>query len=327
MGAAMKAIRRTAFGDPRRVLDMVDMPDAGPVPPDSVLIEMQYSPIHQHDLQMDEVARHWRSVPCTAGSEGLGKVIACGENVSEKWLDSLVLAPTVGTWSERLIARAAQLVALPRADPLQLSMLRINPSTASLLLSEFTSLAPGDWIIQNSANSGVGRSVIAFAKLRGIRTINVVRRPEVMDEMTELTDGAVLLDCDDDLGHVQDITQGSPVRLGLDAVGDTSTARLARALSPKGTLVSYANLQGLSRPADLRPLIEKGICLTSFCLTDPQYAPKIPAIVSEAAQLVGLGKLHTPVAAVYPVSDYARAVTHAIEGGKVVLDLRPGRWA
>jgi NADPH:quinone reductase-like Zn-dependent oxidoreductase len=34
-------------------------------------------------------------------------------------------------------------------------------------------------VIQNAANSGVGRAVIAFGKARGYRIINLVRRPEV----------------------------------------------------------------------------------------------------------------------------------------------------
>jgi NADPH:quinone reductase-like Zn-dependent oxidoreductase len=42
-------------------------------------------------------------------------------------------------------------------------MLAINPPTAELLLSEFVDLKSGDWVVQNAANSSVGRWVIAFA--------------------------------------------------------------------------------------------------------------------------------------------------------------------
>lgn len=35
--------------------------------------------------------------------------------------------------------------------------------------------SPGDSVIQNAANSGVGQAVIQIAKTMGIRTINVVR--------------------------------------------------------------------------------------------------------------------------------------------------------
>ena len=39
-------------------------------------------------------------------------------------------------------------------------MLRINPPTALLLLTDIVALKPGDWVIQNVANSAVGRLVI-----------------------------------------------------------------------------------------------------------------------------------------------------------------------
>ncbi len=54
-------------------------------------------------------------------------------------------------------------------------MLSINPPTAALLLNESIDLRPGDWVAQNAANSGVGRSLIAIAKARGLKTLNFVR--------------------------------------------------------------------------------------------------------------------------------------------------------
>jgi NADPH:quinone reductase-like Zn-dependent oxidoreductase len=49
----------------------------------------------------------------------------------------------------------------------QLAMLGINPATVYLLLTEYVQLKPGEWLLQNAANSSVGRAVIAIAKARG----------------------------------------------------------------------------------------------------------------------------------------------------------------
>jgi NADPH:quinone reductase-like Zn-dependent oxidoreductase len=65
-------------------------------------------------------------------------------------------------------------------------MLGINPPTAALLLNESIDLRPGDWVAQNAANSGVGRSLIAIARTRGLKTINVVRRPKLVPELQAL---------------------------------------------------------------------------------------------------------------------------------------------
>ena len=44
------------------------------------------------------------------------------------------------------------------------------------MLSEFVDLKPGEWVIQNAANSGVGDYLVQLARLRGLKTVNVVRR-------------------------------------------------------------------------------------------------------------------------------------------------------
>ena len=54
---------------------------------------------------------------------------------------------------------------------------------AALLLSEYSALEAGDWVVQNAANSGVGRAVIGVAKARGLKTIIIVRRPELVAEL------------------------------------------------------------------------------------------------------------------------------------------------
>lgn len=259
----MKAIRRTALGDRRSVLAIDDIPDIGHVPAGCVLLEMQYAPINQHDLHYQMLPAGLIATPATAGFEGAGKVIACGESVSESLLGACALAQTVGTWTERLLVRAKTISPLPKADPLQLSMLSINPTTASLLLSEFTILEPGDWVVQNAASSGVGRAVIAFARQRGIRTLNLVRRSEVMEEIAELADAAVLLDRDSELPRMHDVTGGAPLRLALDAVGGASTGRLARMLSPGGALVRYGRMDGHRAPPDLASLLRDSLHRTA----------------------------------------------------------------
>ena len=83
-------------------------------------------------------------------------------------------------------------------------MLGINPPTASLLLDEASDLKPGDWVVQNAANSGVGRSVIPIAKARGLKTINVVRRPELIPELEAIGGDLVVVDEDDAIDKIRD---------------------------------------------------------------------------------------------------------------------------
>jgi mitochondrial enoyl-[acyl-carrier protein] reductase / trans-2-enoyl-CoA reductase len=43
------------------------------------------------------------------------------------------------------------------------------------MLLDFVALSPGDVIVQNGANSGVGQAVIQLANLWGFKTFNIIR--------------------------------------------------------------------------------------------------------------------------------------------------------
>ena len=80
-------------------------------------------------------------------------------------------------WAQRKRVKADMVLKLPAAgDPLQFAMAKTNPATALLMLRDYVDLAPGDWAMQDAANSGVGNNLIRLAKANGIRTVNVVRR-------------------------------------------------------------------------------------------------------------------------------------------------------
>ena len=60
--------------------------------------------------------------------------------------------------------KAAGVIALPAGtDPCQAAMLKANPATAELLLTEIVPLGARDWLIQNAANSSVGQNICRLA--------------------------------------------------------------------------------------------------------------------------------------------------------------------
>jgi mitochondrial enoyl-[acyl-carrier protein] reductase / trans-2-enoyl-CoA reductase len=57
------------------------------------------------------------------------------------------------------------------------------------MLEEFTALEEGDVVVQNGANSAVGRAVIEVARSRGIKTVNIIRdRPDLEKMKAALLD-------------------------------------------------------------------------------------------------------------------------------------------
>jgi NADPH:quinone reductase-like Zn-dependent oxidoreductase len=118
-------------------------------------------------------------------------------------------------------------------------MMGVNPPTAYLLLADIVKLPRGSWVIQNGANSGVGRATIAIAKSLGLRTVNVVRREEVIAEMKALGGDVVLVDGPGLGKRVATETGSAPITLAVDGVGDTSPMNLMNCLSESGVLVCY----------------------------------------------------------------------------------------
>ena len=174
----MRAVRLTAFGNPVDGLEYVDIPEPDAPGPNQVLIGVEFSPIDPSDLLLAQGIYAIRPpLPTVIGNEGVGRVLAVGPGVESVKVGDRVLAPLSSfTWRERMVISAGGLSTLPPdADPQQLAMLAINPPTAALLLSEYVTLKPGEWVVQNAANSGIGRWVIAFAKTRGLKTVNIVR--------------------------------------------------------------------------------------------------------------------------------------------------------
>ncbi len=320
----MRAVQLTAYGDPVEGLKFVDIPEPDAPGPKQVLVGVEFSPLNQSDLLLARGIYGTRPpLPTVIGNEGVGRVLAVGPGVENVKVGDRVLAPLSSfTWRERMVVSAHGLFALPPdGDPQQLAMLAINPPTAALLLSEYVDLKPGDWVVQNSANSGVGRWVIAFAKARGLKTVNIVRRSELVAELEAIGGDVVVDDSPDVSKEIKAALGQAEVRLALDGVSGPATGVLAATLSSHGTLVSYAAMS--ASPISISPLevIFKPLTIPGFWLGHPEYAAKSAPAVRQAAEMIASGAVHIPVAAIYALSSIKDAVVHAQRGGKVLLEV------
>src|SRR4029079_19190317 len=225
----------STHGNPADVLRIESQP--WPTPgADEVVVEMRAAPINPADWSASEGndpgKREVRAVP---SCEGSGIVSELGENVSKLTIGSLVILPhDLGTWREACAVRAEQVVVVPsQVDPVQAAMLKINPLTAWRLLHGYVELKTGDWVIQNAANSAAGRAVIQIAHALGYKTVNVVRREELIDELRADGGDLVLIDSEKLRDEVKNATGGAPIHLGLNAVGGNSATPLVNWHAPR----------------------------------------------------------------------------------------------
>lgn len=296
--------------------------------PGEVRVGMLYAPVNPADLNVIQgTYGELPTLPATIGNEGCGVVLEVGEGCALE-IGQMVLPLLSGTWTEEMVCPARALVPLPPGlDSEQASMLAVNPATAWLLLHRFGQLAPGSWVVQNAANSGVGRAVIGIARHVGLRTLNVVRRPELIDELRQAGGDVVVTEEVDLRAGVESLCGGMRPMLALNAVGGSSALNVANALADGGVHVTYGAMgrQPLKIPNGL--LIFRGLEFHGFWLrrwreTTPEA--EVHALYGNLAEMLKGGVFHMPVQRIHPLKEVLEAVAGAAadrRGGKVLLDL------
>src|SRR5438132_10592872 len=328
MNKSISAAVYERHGNPADVLRVESRPWPRPAP-DEALVQMRAAPINPADLNQIEGKYPVRAqLPATPGFEGAGIVVDAGGNASKIPAGTLVILPhNLGTWREAVAVKASELVAVPpEIEPAHAAMLKINPMTAWRLLHDYVDLEQGDWLIQNAANSAAGHAVIQIARELGYRTMNIVRRSELIDELRAEGGDAVVVDRENLRDEVKNATGGAPIRLGLNAVGGESALRLANCLAFGGTLVSFGamSLQPLKIPTGLlifKDLRFRGIWINKWY--DTATPAERMAAFNSIFEMAGCGSLQTKVEKSYPLSEIKTAVGHAARaqrGGKIIFE-------
>ena len=323
----MKRIDLSEYGVPEHVVHCVEVPDVGAPGPGEVVFDVLAFPINPADIGFCTGTYRLRPpLPATPGAECVGRVIAVGTGVVHVQPGDHVINLQRENWTQRRRVKGEDVIAIPKNIPIrQAAMLRINPPTAQLLLSDVTALQPGDWVIQNVANSAVGRLIIRLGRARGLRTVNVVRRESLFAELHAIGADICIVDGPDLAARVAQAVGGAPVKLGIDAVCGEALARIASCVADGGAVVTYGAMSGGQPAIDRGDLMFRGITLSGFMLgrfLGRRSLGEIQAIFADLAGQMQDGKLDAPVAAVYPIEQIAEAVAHAqreAKGGKILV--------
>jgi trans-2-enoyl-CoA reductase len=326
----------SSFGDPAAQLECLtlesEIPQPEPEPePGQVRLRLRFSPVHPSDINLIQGTYGIRpDLPAIPGGEASAIVDAIADGVTDLAVgDAVILRTRIGAWRELAIVDVANCFKLPvDFDLAQASMLRINPSTAWRMLQDFVELEAGDWILQNAANSAVGRCVIQLANCLGLRTINLVRRAELADELKAAGADAVFIDSGEkELGQqIAELTGDHPPRLALNAVGGDSALRLMDWLAPGGMHVTYGAMGMRPLKVPNRFLIFKNLQLRGFWLSEWQKHARreaIDAMLHTLAQHMVAGDLEIPVAEVFPPSECKAAIEAATSdrrSGKILFE-------
>lgn len=338
-----KCLAISKLGEPKDVLHLHGHSIS---PPHSDLLTVRFlaSPINPADINQIQGVYPTKPAFTTdlgtsepiaiGGNEGVAEVIAKGGGVKgfEKGDWVIMKKQGFGTWRTHAQTTADNLVLIKNKDglkPEQVGTVSVNPMTAYRMLKDFVDLQPGQWFIQNGANSGVGRAAIQLGKLWGYKSINVVRKRESgMEEMKQdlKSLGADVVVTDQEVeskgfrDQIKELTNGGrePVRLGLNCVGGSLVNSMAKHLAPSSHMVTYGAMskQPVSLPTGL--LIFKNISFDGFWVSrwSNENAEQKEACVTEVLDLTRQGKFKdVPMQPVtWEYNTKQEDLVHAVQG-------------
>ncbi len=317
----MRSAIHTTFGEPAEVLaagdSAVPQPAAG-----EVRIRTILAPIHNHDLWTIRGQYGYKpALPAIGGSEAVGVVDALGEGVEGIAIGQRVMAASVhGTWAEYFIAPARMVIPVPAGIADEAAAQLIAMPLSALMLLEFLQATPGQWIVQNTANGAVGKTLAMLAAARGVHVLGLVRRDAGVDELKALGIDNVLSTTQTDWKpRARALLGDTLAHAAVDSIGGQASADLVALLGDNGTLVSFGTMAGEPMQIPSGDLIFKQATVKGFWgskVSQQMSVENKRRLVGELLQRVLSGELQLPVQAIYDLADAAEAAKASLLPGK-----------
>jgi len=306
------------------VIDLVDRLD--PVPSgDDVLVAVRYAGLNPADVAQRE-GRYPAppgSPPDVPGIEVSGTVIARGPTAHRFAMGDRVFGIVGGGGlADRVLVHERHVAHVPDVlDDLAAAAVPEVFVTAHDAVMSQAGLRPGELLVVNGANGGVGTAAVQIASVSGARIIATVRSEVLRGDVAEL--GATVIAPDD---LVERATAEGGADVILELVGSPNLDSNLRALAVKGRIVIVGTGGGTEAPLDLRKLMGRRARLMGTVLRARPLEEKALAVQSFAREVVphlATGRIRSLVDTVFPAEDAAAAFDRLESSGKlgkVVLD-------
>ena len=319
----MKAVVCEKWGDPAEVLQVRDLPTPEPGR-GQVRVRMLVSPINPSDLAMVRGGYGRQPpLPATPGFEGVGVVEAGSGLLARLRMNRRVAVPNGagGNWAEQVVVPARQVWPVPAGlTDEQAATFFVNPASALVMTRYVLAVPPGAWLLQTAAGSALGRMVIRLGRRFGFRTINVVRRRELAEELARQGADAVVATGEESLAErVRALTDGAGVPCAIDAVGGPTGSEVVGTLAAGGRMLVYGTLSEQPLSLDPRTLMVGQKRVEGFWMSEwvkKQSVFTMMSLFGKLGKLIQEGVLATEVGATFPLNDVRAAVRQAAEPGR-----------
>jgi NADPH:quinone reductase len=303
----MHAIQVQELGGPE-VLKLVDVEDPSPGP-DEVLVEIAAAGINFIEVY-HRTGLYPMPLPFVPGSEGAGRVVAVGSEVTSVRVgDRVASGVFTGSYAQYALAPAEQVVPIPESlSDEQVAAALLQGVTAHYLVYDSYRVQAGDTVLVHAAAGGVGLLLTQLATKLGARVIGTVSTPE-KEKLARDAGAAHVIGYANVVEDVRRLTDGQGVPAVYDSVGkDTFDASLD-CLRPRGVLVLFGQSSGLVPPFNLSRLALGG----SLYVTRPTLAHFVATreeLLRRAGDVLGRvadGSLTVHIGHRYPLAEAATA--------------------
>lgn len=250
------------------------------------------------------------ALPFIPGTEGVGIVEGIGPDVRGVAPGDRVATMAGSHYADYVFAPADRVVHLPEGvSDTEAAALYLKGLTAYALLFDVARVTRGMRVLVWAAAGGVGSVLVPWAAALGAEVIAITGSPAKAAIAAARGAHHTVLDTDDIIARVRDLTGGEGVDVSFDSVGASSVEASLGALRRRGHFVSFGNASGPVPPLSLLRLASAG----SLTVTRPRVNDYVvtPAELQRAAGAVfaGLaeGTLRPMIGATLPLREATTA--------------------
>ncbi|MFI0467696.1 NADPH:quinone oxidoreductase family protein [Saccharopolyspora sp. 5N102] len=265
----MKAWQVAELGEPRDVMELVEVPEPEPGP-GQVSVRVLGAAANFPDVLMCRGRYQTRPpLPFTPGVELCGEVVAVGAEVDGIAVGQRVLGGSVlphGGFAEMALMDAATAFAAPESlDDAQAASLFIGYQTGWFGLHRRAGLREGETLLVHAAAGGVGSAAIQLGKAAGARVIGVVGGSEKAEYARSLgADVVVDRHREDFVEVVKAETGGRGADVVYDPVGGQTYQRSTKCIAFEGRIVVVGFAGGEIQSAALNHALVKNYSIVGL---------------------------------------------------------------
>ena len=299
--------------------------------PGGVLIKVLVRPINPADVLSAQgfyAGFKPKTFPAVLGLEGVGEVEDPNGSQLIKGQRVIVFFDAKngnGSWQEYVVRPVESLIPVPDSVSTEAaSQFLVNPGTVLGFLDELQ-IPQGKYLVQSAAGSVLGRQLIQLAKYKGIKTVNLVRRKEQIEELKAIGADVVLWteEPNVDLGAaIREATGGEGAYAGVDAVGGSLTGHLQAGLRDNGVLLVYGALSGITFEGRVLEVLTRNVQIRGFWLNKWLEKKNVAEVFGELIQLLAEKVIVPYNGEKFELSQIKEALSNALKlarGGKTLL--------